>query len=600
MKVTKVFVVGTLFAVACLAQEGTRVFISRCISCHDPNGDSHAPTPETLGAMPWQQILKALEPGGKMEAMAEGISEADKIAVARYLGTAGPVVQAEMSGECAAGARPEETEASWNGWSPDLLNTRFQPAAGLTAANVPKLKLKWAFGFPNATYAYSQPTVVNGKVYTGSNDGTVFALDAKTGCIYWRYQAKALVRSAPVVGPDSRVYFGDLESNFYAVDDASGKLVWQKKLDSQAFTRITGTPVLHDGRLYVPITSQEENAGANPVYSCCTFRGNVVAIRAEDGGEVWRTYTTPEPKPTGKNSKGVQFYGPSGATIWSAPTLDLKRKTVYIATGNGYSGPEIDTADAVIALDMNTGKIKWKHQVGSDMFNWGCGRGGVPDTNCPENAGIDIDLGGSPVLVDVGDGKQVLVQGRKSATVHGLDPDTGKQVWEVRIGRGGAGGGIQWGIAAGDGMVFAGLGENIAGRPGRDGQVPPLPEGTLGNGGLFAFEPATGKMLWNTPLPTDTCEAGKRGCQPSLKAPASAMPGVVFAAGGDGHLRAYESKTGKVIWDFNTAQSFPTVNGIEATGGSTAATGPTIADGMVYINSGSSMPGNALLAFGLD
>src|SRR5690606_2551347 len=162
-----------------------------------------------------------------------------------------------------------------------------------------------------------------------------------------------------------------------------------------------------------------------------------------------------EPKPTGKNSKGVQFYGPSGATIWSAPTLDLKRKTVYIATGNGYSGPEIDTADAVIALDMDTGKIKWKHQIGSDMFNWGCGRGGVPDTNCPENAGIDIDLGGSPVLVDIAGGKQVLVQGRKSATAHGLDPDTGKQVWEVRIGGGGAGGGIQWAIAAGAGLGFA-------------------------------------------------------------------------------------------------------------------------------------------------
>jgi polyvinyl alcohol dehydrogenase (cytochrome) len=551
--------------------------------------------------MPWQTILAALEPGGKMEAMAQGVSDADKLAVARYLGKAGPVVQAEMAGECAPGARPQPTRAAWNGWSPDLLNTRFQTAeaAGLTAADVPNLKLKWAFGFPNATYAYSQPTIVNGKVYTGSNDGTVFALDARSGCIYWWYQAKALVRSAPIVGLDNRVYFGDLESNFYAVQDATGELVWQKKLDSQPFTRITGTAILHDGRLYVPITSQEENAGANPVYSCCTFRGNIVTIRASDGGEIWRTFTTPEPRPTGKNSKGVQFFGPSGATIWSAPTLDLKRKTVYIATGNGYSGPEIDTADAVMALDMDTGKVKWKHQVGSDMFNWGCGRGGVPDTNCPENAGIDIDLGGSPVLVDVGEGKQVLVQGRKSATLHGLDPDTGKQIWEVRFGRGGAGGGIQWGIAAGDGMVFAGLGEDIAGRARNGAEPPPLPADAVGNGGLLAFDPATGKMIWNTPMPAGTCE-GKRGCQPSLKSPAAAIPGVVFAAGGDGHLRAYESKTGRVIWDFDAARSFPTVNGIEANGGSTVATGPTIANGMVYINSGSSMPGNALLAFGVE
>ena len=210
----------------------------------------------------------------------------------------------------------------------DEKNTRFQPAkaAGLTAEQVPGLKVKWAFGFPNAVTAYSQPTVVDGRVYTGSNDGTVYALDAQSGCIYWMYQAKSMVRDAVVIGPGPRAYFGDLESNFYALDANTGKLVWQKKLDNQAFTRITGTVKLHDGRLYVPIASQEENAGANPQYSCCTFRGNLVVVKASDGSVVWRTYTTPEAKPTRKSAAGVQYYGPSGATIWSSPTLDLKTK----------------------------------------------------------------------------------------------------------------------------------------------------------------------------------------------------------------------------------------------------------------------------------
>ena len=214
--------------------------------------------------------------------------------------------------------------------------------------------------------------MVGGRVYTGSNDGTVYALDAQSGCLYWMYQAKAMVRDAVVIGPGPRAYFGDLESNFYALDANTGKLVWQKKLDNQAFTRITGTAKLHDGRLYVPITSQEENAGANPQYSCCTFRGNLVVVKASDGSVVWRTYTTPEPKPTRKSAAGVQYYGPSGATIWSSPTLDLKRKLVYVAAGNGYSGPDIKTADAVIAMDMETGKIKWSQQTAPDMFNWGC------------------------------------------------------------------------------------------------------------------------------------------------------------------------------------------------------------------------------------
>jgi polyvinyl alcohol dehydrogenase (cytochrome) len=472
----------------------------------------------------------------------------------------------------------------------DERNTRFQPAkaAGLTAEQVPGLKVKWAFGFPNAVTAYSQPTVVDGRVYTGSNDGTVYALDAQSGCIYWMYQAKSMVRDAVVIGPGPRAHFGDLESNVYALDANTGKLVWQKKLDNQAFTRITGTVKLHHGHLYVPIASQEENAGANPQYSCCTFRGNLVVVKASDGSVVWRTYTTPEAKPTKKSAAGVQYYGPSGATIWSSPTLDLKRKLVYVAAGNGYSGPDIKTADAVIAMDMETGKIKWSQQTAPDMFNWGCAARNGDKGNCPENAGTDVDLGGSPVLVDIGGGKQMLVQGQKSAEVHGLDPDqNGKIVWSTRFGVGGPGGGVQWGIAAGDGLVFAALGE-----------APRGAEAATAKTGLFAFDPATGKIVWNEPAPVPPC-AGQRGCSASQKSPPTAIPGVVFEPSMDGHLRAHDTKTGKIIWDFDTAVEFPTVNGIPARGGSMAATGATVADGILYVNSGySGMRGNVLLAFG--
>ena len=312
-----------VFTSLALAQEGTRVYIAHCQQCHDQNSDAHAPLKEALANRPWEQIVKALETGA-MRAQGAQLSPEERRAVARYLGKAGTPVVTPMTGQCAAGAQPVSGGSSWNGWSPDERNMRFQSAkaAGVTADQVPSLKLKWAFGFPEAVTAYGQPTVVDGRVYSGSNDGTVYAIDAHSGCLYWSFQAKAMVRDAVVIGPGNRAYFGDLESNFYALDSVTGKLIWQKKLDDQAFTRITGTAKLYDGRLYVPIASQEENAGANPFYSCCTFRGNLIALNASDGSQIWRTYTSPAAKPTWKSPSGVQFYGPSGATIWSRTLID--------------------------------------------------------------------------------------------------------------------------------------------------------------------------------------------------------------------------------------------------------------------------------------
>jgi len=582
-----------MFAAAalCPAQEGTRVFIARCQQCHDKSSETHAPLPDAMGQMPWERIVTSLETG-VMKAQGASLTPEEKRSVARYLGKVGPTAPPVMQGFCPAGAKPAETSSSWNGWGVDDRNTRFQPAqtAGLTAQQVPSLKVKWAFGFPDTVTAYGQPTVVGGRVYTGSNDGTIYALDARSGCIYWMFQAKAMVRSAVVIGPGPRAYIGDLESNFYALDAETGKLIWQKKLDDQAFTRITGTPKLHDGRLYVPIASQEENAGANEFYSCCTFRGNVVAVNASDGAIVWRSYTTPEPKPTRKSKTGVQYYGPSGATIWSSPTLDLKRKLVYVATGNGYSDPDIKTADAIVAMDMDTGAIRWSQQAEPDMFNWDCGPRSPKEGNCPPNHGTDVDFGASPILVDLDGGRQLLLDGQKSSVVWAFDPSRkGKVVWQTRIGTGGPDGGIQWGVAYSpiERLVFAPVSDRRPGEP-------------TSGGGLFALDAGTGKVVWHAPPPKPAC-GGKPGCSGSQKSPPTVLAGVVFSPSMDGHLRAFDAKTGQVVWDFDALRDFPTVNGIPAKGGSFSSTGVTVVDGMVYVNSGySSMPGNVLLAFSLQ
>jgi polyvinyl alcohol dehydrogenase (cytochrome) len=576
-----------MFAGLCMAQQGSAVYLQHCQQCHDQNSGGHAPLPEALANIPWQDIVKTLETG-VMRAQGAELTAEQRVAVARYLGKAGPVALPTMSGYCPAGSKPKASGDSWNGWSPDEQNTRYQPekAGELTAEKLPSLKLKWAFGFPNTVAAYGQPTVVGGKVYTGSNDGTIYALDAQTGCLYWMYQAKAMVRDAVVIGPDSRAYFGDLESNFYALDADTGKLIWQKKLDNQPFTRITGAAKLYDGRLYVPIASQEENAGASPLYSCCRFRGNLVAINASDGSEIWRTFTTPEAKPTKKSATGVQFYGPSGATIWHSPALDLKRKLVYVVTGNGYSNPDIKTADAIMAMDMKTGAIRWSQQANPDMFNWSCA-GRRQGGNCPENAGTDIDFGGSPILVDLDGGRQMLLAGQKSAVVWGFDPaQEGKVVWQQRIGKGGPAGGIQWGIAYSpvDKLVFAPIADAVRGDP-------------SSGGGLFALDAGTGKVVWHAPPPKPLC-AGQPGCSSAQRAPPTVIPGAVLAPSMDGHIRAFAIKTGEVIWDFDAVRNYTTTNDIAAKGGSFAATGATVADGFLYINSGySSMPGNVLLAF---
>jgi polyvinyl alcohol dehydrogenase (cytochrome) len=578
----------TAFAALCsYAQEGTRVFISKCQQCHSPNSDSHAPSVQALATMPWQDIVKALETG-PMKAQGSSLTPDERRAVARYLGSVDTIEAPKITNQCPANAKPAPGKAEWNGWSSDDNNARFQAAtaAGFTASQLSSLKVKWAFGFPNGAAAYGQPTVYGGRIYNGSNDGTIYALDAHTGCVYWTFSAAALVRAPILIGPGPHAYFGDLQSNFYALDANTGRLLWKKKLDDQAFTRITAAAKIYDGRLYVPIASQEENAGADPKYACCTFRGNLMALDAKDGTVLWKTYTTPEAKPTHKSATGVQFYGPSGATIWSSPTVDAKRGLVYAATGNGYSDPPVKTADAIVAFDMKTGAIRWTQQASLDMFNWSCGPRAAPGGNCPENHGPDVDFGSPAILADAGNGKQMIVAGQKSGVVHGLDPDKeGAIVWQTRIGHGSPLGGIEWGMAVHDGLVFAPLSDINRDDP-------------QSAGGMFALDVKTGKVVWHTPSPKLTCLA-QRGCNAALIAPPTVIAGAVFVGSMDGHLRAYAEKTGEVIWDNDTAHTFDTVDGVPAHGGSFGATGPTIVDGMLYVNSGYSagLPGNVMLAF---
>lgn len=576
-----------------LPVDGKALFEKNCALCHKPDADSRTPTTEALKRLPNHTVVVALE-SGSMKAQGAMLSAAERHAIADFLAPRiAASIEPARENACPAGAPPLSNLNGWNGWGVDLVNSRMQPAkdAGIRAEDVPKLKVKWAFGF-EVTSVFGQPTVVGGRLFFGSNNGTVYSLDARTGCVYWTYRAPVQVRTAVVVAPfgtgQYAAYFGDGQATAYALNAQTGELLWKTKIDEHKLAGITGAPKIYGGRVFVGVRSGvEEMMAANPKYACCTFRGSLAALDAGTGKLIWKTYTIPDP-PTAvkKNSAGTDMFGPSGAAIWSSPTIDVKRKAVYVGTGNNYSDPPTRYADAVLAFDLETGSLRWSKQMNPDVWNFSCSQPGKP--SCPENPDRDTDIGASGILRPLGGGKDVLLVGQKSGFVYGIDPDRrGEILWRTEIGKGGALGGIMWGMAADEEKVYVPLSDIFPGPA----------------GGLFALKIKTGEKAWYVAPEVPACK-GKPGCSAAQMAPATLMAGIVFSGSMDGHLRAYSTHDGSVIWDLDTLRDFETVNGVKGHGGSLSATGPTIAGGMMFVNSGYSqlggMGGNVLLALTVD
>ena len=568
--------------------DGAALYQARCGICHDGKTQARTPSHEELAAKTPEFIMGAM--ANVMTVQAAGLSDDEERAIARFIsGKEFGAKDAPMSGQCAAAApKFAVAQGDWNGWGLDPGNSHYQPNPGLAAADVPRLKLKWAFAYPNDPMAWAQPTIVGGRVFVGTATGKVYSLDAKSGCVYWTYDAGlgTGVRSAITVGklPNGKwaAYFGDIRANAHAVDAETGKPLWKVQLDDHPVARITGAPALLNGRLYFPMSSIEEASAQQQKYSCCTFRGSLSAVDAATGKVIWKSYSVTDPPRTYKTSKnGTELKGPAGAAIWSSPTIDLKRKLIYTSTGNSYTDVEISTSDSILAFDLNTGALKWASQVQpKDNFIIGCPN----HPNCPDQHGPDFDFGSSPVLRHMANGKDILVAGQKGGVVWGLDPDNqGKVLWQTRLGKGSALGGIEWGHAADDHSAYVAISDRMLG-----------PRGTPG---IYALDLATGEKKWGTPAPA----AGGNGAQ---SAAISVIPGVVFSGALNGHFRAYSTSNGDILWDFETNRKFDTVNGVEGHGGSIDAGGPTIAHGMVYTHSGYGMfggtAGNVLLAFSVD
>jgi polyvinyl alcohol dehydrogenase (cytochrome) len=569
-------------------ESGIAVFQQHCMGCHGNPNVPKAPAPDVVRQMTAERIYEALTTG-IMKPQGDALTEDQRKMLAAFLsgrplGSAKAGDAKDMPNHCASNPPMSDPMAGpeWDGWSPDITNSRFQnaKAAGLTPEQVPHLKVKWAFGYPTGLSAYSQPTVVSGRVFVGTDIGYVYSINADTGCVYWSYQAKGNVRGAVNVAPIEghpgtkyAVYFGDAHANIYAVDAQNGKEIWTTRADDHFIARITAAVKVYQGRVYVPVSTSEEYSASDLDYPCCTFRGSLVALDANTGAQIWKSWIVPPSQPSRKNSKGVQQYTSSGGSIWNSPTIDVKRGVIYAGTGDGQSDPVPDTTDSVVAIDMKTGAMVWHYQgEANDAFMGGC-NGPTRTDNCPKVNGPDQDIGNSPLLRDLPNGKSVVIFGMKNGKVFALDPDNkGAIVWHTSVAPPLQGqnpfqaalNGIVWGGAADDQNVYYGL----------------------QSGGMVAINAATGQFAWRVKFPTTGT------ARVSNSAAATAMPGVVFVAGSDGMLRGLATSDGHVIWEFDTSKTFETVNKVPAHGGQIASIGPSIVNGMLFVGSGYGVVGN--------
>lgn len=570
---------------------GEPIYKARCAGCHDSGAD-RAPARKELGNRSPEDVYDVLT-GGIMKPMAAGMSEAELYGVVRFLTGKSPVpnvVQGPDPNLCKTHGPLQPKGPQWNGWSNGVTNTRYQPKPGFTAADIPKLKVKWAFSYVGTKN--TEPLIFGDRVFVGSLSGKVYSLDAKTGCVHWRYDWRGGARASMTIAPYAKapskyvLYVGDDRMNIHAIDAGSGKELWNSHIFEHKVGRITGSPTLYNNVLYVPLSASEESQGNVAAYECCTFIGTVVAVSAEDGKVLWTQSILDKvtPKPTRKNPAGTQMYGPAGGAIWSAPTIDAKRGQLYVSTGDSYTEIDHPASDAVVAMDLKTGKIKWVNQVlPKDNFMSGTINGPLGER------GPDFDFGSSPNLIAVA-GKDMVITGNKSSIVYAMDPDTGKTIWTSgKLGAGSAGGGVQWSTATDGKMVFAPL----ADPPGR------------GKPGLFALDAATGKTVWSVDAPIHAdCGVPSGRCSPGFSQAATLIPGAVFSGAQDGWLRAYAAADGKVLWEVDTTIPRDTVNGVkQAPGGQLDMGGPTIAGGMMFVHTGyngTAGANNVLLAYTVD
>jgi polyvinyl alcohol dehydrogenase (cytochrome) len=488
------------------------------------------------------------------------------------------------------------------GFGVDRNQTRSLTAAqsGLTANDLTRLDVAWAIGFPggNATGA-----AILGDTVFIAGGGRLAALDAASGCVKWSVSANS--RNTPSVGDlnGKKVVAVSVGNDVLVVDAKTGATIWQasgQSTDNPGATR--GGVVIYKDKIIVPISASGVVAGQRATFECCVGHGAVVALAAADGKKVWEYHTMRNAEYTGQvSSTGVKQRGPSGAPIWAMPLVDEKRHRLIIATGENTSHPGTETSDAIIAIDLNTGRPVWTFQaMSADVWNMACGANKqTSGPNCPWNVaddpgvGRDFDFGAGAILAKAG-GRDVILAGQKSGDTWALDAQTGKKLWNVRFGQGTALGGVHWGITTDGQRLFAPIND------------PVIPGSATPHPGIYAVDINTGKQVWGFDAKPN-CEGDRAKlvsrCTSNygFSAAPLTIDGAVVGGTLGGEVIILDGKTGKVLKTLDTIGMHKTINGIDGKGGSIESHGISAGAGMLFINSGYGLfgetGGNVLIAY---
>jgi polyvinyl alcohol dehydrogenase (cytochrome) len=564
-------------------QRGALVYTEHCAKCHDGQV-ARAPWRTALHYRTPNAIVRALRTGTMREQGSKLALEEQEL-VAHFLTGLPVVAEPEpLPNRCAFPAPPVAIgSGDWPLLGGNSANSRLQPRPGLSARDLGKLELAWAFAAPSG--ASGGATYASGRVFLASGSGEVFALDAKTGCAHWVHADAGLVRNVSLGTPEdgrTRVFYGDGRGNVTALDAQSGEKLWTRAVEEHPLAKITAAPTHHQGRIYVPMSSIEDPLMHDPAYACCTFRGSVSALDARTGKKIWKTYTIEEEParlPRASDAPpGPERYAPAGGAIWTPLTIDARRGVVYAATGESYDDGNPRDAHSIVAYDLATGDRRWARSFKPPEQAETCRGSEVSDCR---NA---FEFGASVVLHTLASGKDVLLAAQKSGYAYALDPDAeGRVLWSTRVSQGGDMGGTMYGLAVEGDTAFFPASDLYTPRP----------------GGLVAVDVRSGEKRWSIPAPDAVCSWGTVGCSSASIAAATAIPGAVFQGTDDGHLRAYSTRDGSLLFDFDSGRSFEAVNGIAAIGGNAGGYPVLPAGGTLFIVSGANTnrrTGNALLA----
>jgi polyvinyl alcohol dehydrogenase (cytochrome) len=486
----------------------------------------------------------------------------------------------------------------WGMIGKDAANSRDQPFEHVIGpADVGRLAPKWVA--TTAGDVSATPAVVGGAVYFPDFGGMLWKLDAQTGAVIWSHSIAGYTgiagdtsRTSPVLAGNTLV-IGDLKHpDMLGIDATTGQLRWITQIEPDARGIITASPTIAGDTVLVGVSA----AGAGPGSpNCCTFRGSLVALRAQTGAILWRTYSVPD-------NGGVPG-GYAGGTIIAPPAVDLSTGLVYATYGNPYTEPAGVVAcnaasphgfsesceqpgshfKSLVAFDLRTGAVRWAYRVqGDDPWQRACGGLPASVTWCqPESDLVAWDFGGSgPNVFQIGT-RDVVGVGEKSGVYVVLDAKTGAFAWNTLVGPGADLGGMEWGTATDGSRIYVSIGnENHV-------LYHLTPSGGSATGGSWAaLDAATGRIDWQTPDPAGALDL----------APVTVANGVVYAASmakSGNEMFALDAATGAILWQFSA--------------GSSVIAGPAVVNGTIYWGSGYSRLGPAigngndkLYAFSID